>query len=308
MAGTKSGTLLVVDDEAEIREIIELHATALGYKVLEAGDGLMALEVIREHHVDVIISDLMMPRMTGLTLLTSLRREGYTQPFIFVTAYPSQDSTLQALRLGAFDYVEKPFAPDELEALISEAMRVSREIQKIGPAGPAPVPVGKDEKAAAKQIQKLRALRYSTDETGAVGPEAKREKLHELFVAETTPQLLFCEAAIKGMSDVDQRAIELGYLFRVSQAIAAAAEAIGESVIKDVADHAARFYTVLRVRPRAVSPEAIELAHEANVCLRLLVTEAGQGTVAGAQAAAKVRATLEEATRTIEEGRALIAS
>jgi CheY-like chemotaxis protein len=83
------GVLLVVDDEAEIREIIAMNAAPLGLDVLEAGDGHQAIEILKEHHVDVVISDLMMPRVSGLTLLTMLREERWAKPFIFVTAYPS---------------------------------------------------------------------------------------------------------------------------------------------------------------------------------------------------------------------------
>src|SRR6187455_2336086 len=99
MNAKAKGTLLVVDDEAEIREIVEMHVAPLGIRVIEAGDGQQALEAVRQHHVDVIVSDLMMPRMTGLGLLSALRDSGFMKPFIFLTAYPSQDSTLQALRL-----------------------------------------------------------------------------------------------------------------------------------------------------------------------------------------------------------------
>src|SRR4051812_21780003 len=94
-ASKAKGTVLIVDDEPEIRSIIAINAQKLGFQVVEAGDGAEAMQQLKKNAVDVIVSDLMMPKVTGLSLLSQLREEGYLQPFIIVTAYPSQDSTLQ---------------------------------------------------------------------------------------------------------------------------------------------------------------------------------------------------------------------
>ncbi len=271
METLSGGTLLVVDDEVEIREIIELYASTLGMKVLEAEDGDRALEILRAHHVDVIVSDLMMPRLTGLGLLEALRKEGFMQPFIFVTAYPSQDSTIQALRLGAFDYLEKPFDPEELGTLLTEALRVSLETQKLSPEKKKPQ--GSDETKALYEINRLKTLRF--DNAGQQPERDPKQKLLDHFVNEATPQLLFAEASIKNLMNESERAFELGYLFRVMQGIAAAADAVGERDVKRLSGAAERFYTVLRVKPRAMRGEFVELARRANEKLRELVASAG---------------------------------
>ncbi len=119
MTNQKSkATILLVDDESEIRDIMGILVSSLGCDFLEAGDGEEALEVLKKEHVDVIISDIMMPRMSGMTLLKILREEGNSDPFIFVTAYPSKDTTVQALRLGAFDFIEKPFDAEEIKQVV----------------------------------------------------------------------------------------------------------------------------------------------------------------------------------------------
>lgn len=266
------GTLLLVDDEAEIREIIEIHVSSMGFTVLEAGDGEQALEILKNHKIDVVVSDLMMPRMTGIALLTEMRELGFMQPFIFVTAYPSQDSTIQALRLGAFDYVEKPFDSEELKSLILEAVRVSQEMKQIGikdaPARKAPGSAGNQ---AICDIQKLKTLRYN--ETGVTGITSgqSKEKLLEMFVSEAMPQLLFCDAAIKGLTNAEERNFELGYLFRVMQAVATAAESIAAKAVVEFSTQAERLYTALRVRPRAINDESIDLAVRVNEMLKDLV-------------------------------------
>jgi DNA-binding response OmpR family regulator len=263
MDAKTQNTLLIVDDEAEIREIIQMHVAPLGLWAIEAGDGKEALDVVRQHHVDVIISDLMMPRVTGLALLSELRSSGLMQPFIFLTAYPSQDSTLQALRLGAFDYLEKPFEGDELRALISEAMRVSLEMQKLG------------VQPATNEIRKLRTLRFAEGQDEAATAAGSQKKLQEMLIAEATPQLLFCEAAIKGLANPDERTFELGYLFRVMQGIAVASDSIGAKHVTELARAAERYYTSLRVRPRAVTEAAIKLAQTANTALMQAVSTVG---------------------------------
>ena len=267
----EKGTLLIVDDEAEIREIIEINVSSLGYTVLEAGDGEQALEILRSHKVDVVVSDLMMPRMSGMSLLTEMRDNGFVQPFIFVTAYPSQDSTIQALRLGAFDYVEKPFDSEELKLLIAEAVRVSHEMKRLDVKGPTKPMQAANDSNALSEIRKLKTLRYTDSNSAVAKDDSSKERLLEMFVSEAMPQLLFCDAAIKGLENYDERSFELGYLFRVMQAIGTAADSIAAQNVVTVAREAERFYTALRIRPRAVNSNIIELAIRTNDVLKNLV-------------------------------------
>lgn len=275
MDAKSKGTLLVVDDEPEIREVVGLSIAPLGFTALEAQDGHQALDLIMKHPIDAIVSDLMMPKMTGIMLLSQLRERRFLQPFIFLTAYPSQDSTLQALRLGAFDYLEKPFEGEELRALVLEAMRVGTELNRLG----APrVDASKSEQAEG-EIQRLKALRYhaSTPTKAGESPEAR---LQELFVAEATPQLLFCDAAVKGLETPDQRSYELGYLFRVMQGIRSAAESVGAKRVAKLADAAERFYMALRVRPNLVTPAILDLAKQVQATLLDAVSKVGTAEIA----------------------------
>ncbi len=273
--------LLVVDDEPEIREIIAFCAQDIGFHVLEAGDGAQALEVVRSHHVDIVCSDLMMPRVSGITLLSHMRDEGRSQPFILLTAYPSQDSTIQALRLGAFDYLEKPFETEELKKLLNEALRVSREVSQIGSQGAGGEesfnPLAQDNFTEALQvINRLKALRYNNP-AASDNPQEERKKVVELFISEAIPQLVFCDGAIKNLESETNRAFELGYLFRVMQTIASAASAINEDPVAQFAKNAEHFYTALRVKPRSVRDDYIALASEANDVLRQAISSIGAG-------------------------------
>ncbi len=269
--GDLKGTILVVDDEPEIREIIELYASDLGLDVLEACDGKQAYEIINEHHIDVVVSDLQMPRMSGISFLEAIRDDGFNTPFIFVTAHPSRDSTVHALRLGAFDYLEKPFEKEQLQTLISEALRVSLEQQKIVES------TKKDESFAESQpdeaqlaIIKMRTLRYQENDGNAKNDHSKR-KIKELFVEEAEPQLMFCKASIEALTDVDNRSWELGYLLRVMKAVNIAAEAINEPALAETLAAAERCYTYLRIKPRSVTDKVLKVLRASHTAITYMV-------------------------------------
>lgn len=284
------GTVLLVDDEPDVREIIAMGIADPSIDVLEAGNGQEALDILKVHRVDAIISDLMMPRVSGLRLLTQLREQGATQPFIVITGYSSQETTLQALRLGAFDYIEKPFDSDDLHRILGEAIRVGKALNQ-SLARPSPSEQGTAE------IHRLRTLRYS--ESSPSGNDGANSNVQELLIAEATPQLLFCEAAIRGLADPETRVIELGYLFRVMQALATAAASADADALRQVAGAAALFYSTLRVRPRAVDETTVDLASRINAILLSLL--AGQGQ-APQKATSDLIRELSRATAELESG------
>lgn len=119
--------VLAVDDREDslkfLREyILEPH----GYKMLEARNGSDALAIAMEQKIDLIISDLVMPRMGGLELLESLREKGLDIPAILMTFHGSEGTAVRAFRLGARDYIIKPFAIDEMLNAIDRALTESR--------------------------------------------------------------------------------------------------------------------------------------------------------------------------------------
>lgn len=120
-------TVLAVDDREDslkfLREyVLEPH----GYQMIEARNGADALEITLTQKVDLIISDLVMPRMGGLELLESLREKGLDTPAILMTFHGSEGTAVRAFRLGARDYIIKPFAIDEMLGAIDRALTESR--------------------------------------------------------------------------------------------------------------------------------------------------------------------------------------
>jgi DNA-binding response OmpR family regulator len=113
--------ILVVDDEERIVHFLTTKLKASGYEVLTAGDGVKGLEQLHAQEPDLVVLDLLMPKMNGLEMLKELRSFS-TVPVIILTAKGADADRIKGLRLGADDYLPKPFNPDELVARI-EAIR-----------------------------------------------------------------------------------------------------------------------------------------------------------------------------------------
>ncbi len=120
-------TVLAVDDrEDSLRFLQEYVLEPNGYQMIEAQNGVQALEIIQQQAVDLIISDLVMPQMGGLELLETMREKGLEIPAILMTFHGSEGTAVRAFRLGARDYIIKPFAIDEMLNAIDRALTESR--------------------------------------------------------------------------------------------------------------------------------------------------------------------------------------
>ncbi len=124
--------VLVVDDETSMLEFLEYMLRKESFQVTATQEGAKALELIRGGaDIDLVISDLKMPDMDGLELLRRCREHDPEVPFIFITAYASSDTAIEALKLGAYDYITKPFQVEELQNLVKNALETSSLKKKI---------------------------------------------------------------------------------------------------------------------------------------------------------------------------------
>ncbi|MFQ5399466.1 MAG: response regulator transcription factor [Anaerolineae bacterium] len=114
--------ILIVDDEARMRRFIRMNMELEGYQVVEAENGLHALDQIRRHTPDLVIMDVMMPEMDGFETL-KLLREISTVPVILLTVKGDEEDKIHGLDLGADDYITKPFSPRELSSRVSAVLR-----------------------------------------------------------------------------------------------------------------------------------------------------------------------------------------
>lgn len=122
--------ILIAEDEERLRKIVVKYLASEGFRVLEAEDGVKALEVFNSYDIDLLILDVMMPKLDGWNVLKKVREDSAV-PVIMLTARDSEEDTLFGFRLGTDDYVTKPFRTGELvarvKALLNRAGKLNRE-------------------------------------------------------------------------------------------------------------------------------------------------------------------------------------
>lgn len=196
---TPKHTILAVDDEPHMRRLLEISLRQAGYRALSAGNGREALELIQQQQIDLVVSDLHMPGMNGLQLLEALRKQYERLPFIMVTAQGEIKTAVEAMKLGASDYILRPFELETLEIAIQKALAVNRiQLENaffkeasqpavtglIGNSAPM-----QSLKQMIQQVAPERATAFIVGETGT-GKELVAKALHDasprksqLFVA-----------------------------------------------------------------------------------------------------------------------------
>ena len=123
-------TILAVDDESIFRFLLETHLREAGFNPLTAANGLEALAIMERQPVDLIISDLVMPEMDGLALLEQVQKRHPGIPIIVITAHGSVETAVEAMRRGGYDYLEKPYNPDDLRLTINRALEYHRVVSE----------------------------------------------------------------------------------------------------------------------------------------------------------------------------------
>jgi DNA-binding NtrC family response regulator len=115
--------ILVVDDEPNLRRVLSAQLERDGYDVHTAEDGEQALAMLREHHIDLVITDLRMPKLDGMELLRRIVGMDEEPPVVMLTAHGTVDNAVEALKTGAFDYITKPFDQVEVRTIVRKALR-----------------------------------------------------------------------------------------------------------------------------------------------------------------------------------------
>ncbi len=130
MVTSRNGTVLVVDDEEIMRDILETLLTREGYTVRTAASGVEGLDMARALPFDAAIVDIMMPGLDGIATLDELKRIDEDLAVVIITAYGSIESAISAMKAGAFDYVTKPFKNDEVLVVVRNAMERRRLVHE----------------------------------------------------------------------------------------------------------------------------------------------------------------------------------
>jgi len=182
--------ILVADDEPSIRHVLSLVLTERGYDVRAVGDGEEALKELAARDYDVLLCDVRMPKLDGMQLLKAALPKWPGLTVVVMSAYGSQDLALEAVAAGAYDYVQKPFKPEEMVLVLRKAeerqrlVSENRRLRRGAAAEPLERLVGEGEamKSLRKQIQKLASVGTTVLVTGesGTGKELVARALHEL--------------------------------------------------------------------------------------------------------------------------------
>lgn len=127
----KKRRLLIVEDEPDLLEIMVEFCSSLTSQIQCAQDGVEALEILQSSKIDAVLSDINMPKKSGLQLLAELRSSGFETPFIFLSGYSDRDNVAQALKLGATDFIEKPFEQAKLLSVVDSALDLGAALNNL---------------------------------------------------------------------------------------------------------------------------------------------------------------------------------
>jgi DNA-binding response OmpR family regulator len=120
--GWDTMNILIVEDEQDIRELLEIHLSKEGYNIFTAEDGVQALNIFQNKDIDIALLDVMIPKIDGFEVLKKIR-ETSEIPVVFITAREEESDKIRGLGLGADDYVIKPFSPIEVTARVKAQLR-----------------------------------------------------------------------------------------------------------------------------------------------------------------------------------------
>ena len=127
----KMNRILVVDDSANTRKIIQRNLSEKGYKVFTTADVNNAIQILNSISIDLVITDLKMPKVSGIELIKHVRENNKDSEVIMITGYPSIESAVEAVKIGAQDYLTKPFTNEELFKAVKKALDKLKFSRKI---------------------------------------------------------------------------------------------------------------------------------------------------------------------------------
>jgi DNA-binding response OmpR family regulator len=235
--------VLIVDDEEDLRDILLMYVEEIGFKGICAENGEAGLAMALSNPVDVIISDLTMPKLNGISFLRQVREKGFKLPFIVLTGNGTKSTAMEAVRLGAFDFIEKPFVTGHLKALLTDAMEKSKSQQSI-------LSTGKKTVASEIRLPDLGADLGNSWDNGS-----SKEEFIELYDG----QLDFCKGSVKIVLDRTEQIKELGFLYRVIKSCSQAARHWHFYDLSSIAFELSELLLFYRAHPDSIRPENAQL-------------------------------------------------
>jgi two-component system, NtrC family, response regulator HydG len=200
-------TVLVVDDKDMMRDSLSLALARGGHKAVTTGDPAEAPALVRQHRPACVITDLKMPKMDGIELLQKIRAEQPDVPVVLMTAFATISTAVQAMRMGAFDYVQKPFESDEILMVVERAVEHTKLVTENqafranAEATPPKVLIGESEpmKAVRERIRQVAASSSATvliSGDSGTGKENVAQVIHSQSARSARPMVCLNCAAL----------------------------------------------------------------------------------------------------------------
>ena len=123
-------TILVIDDDPEIQDLITELLASPKRLILKSGSAMRGLEIVQNENIDLILTDINMPEMDGIEFIKKVQELHISVPIITITAYASTETAVQSLRAGAYDYLSKPFANEELLKIVENTLNAHTSFRK----------------------------------------------------------------------------------------------------------------------------------------------------------------------------------
>jgi DNA-binding response OmpR family regulator len=211
---TMATTVLVVEDEAHIRELVCLHMQTEGYACIPVGDGRQALQIAGGQKLDLIVLDLMIPGLDGLTVCRAIRREGQNRdvPILILTARREEADKVLGLESGADDYLVKPFSVRELVARAHALLRRARRVSAAAEAEPGAARVDVETRPMSMHGIEIDPARRQARVRGQE-VELTNQEFNLLLLLVEHPGIVFSRAALlskiwKGDTFVTERSVD----------------------------------------------------------------------------------------------------
>jgi two-component system, OmpR family, alkaline phosphatase synthesis response regulator PhoP len=183
--------VLVVEDDPAIRELLRLHLSIAGFEIDEIGDGRVALDRARSTAFDLLVLDVMLPNLDGITVCRAVRTEGANRDtsILMLTARDTESDKVLGLESGADDYLTKPFGIRELMARVGALMRRNKRVEEPGDAAPPPshAVTSRDITMDADRRQAL---------VRGVPVELTKQEFDLLYLLAARPGIVFSRAAL----------------------------------------------------------------------------------------------------------------
>ncbi|MBC7533414.1 MAG: response regulator [Oligoflexus sp.] len=260
-------SVLIVDDLIDTQELLAVYAKMNGFQAYTAFDGVEALDLMENESIDIVISDLFMPKLSGLSFLREVRKRGWKTPFVFATAYADKDSTIQAFSNGAYDYMLKPVKAEDFAKMLGQVSSYVRTMEKLGPQG------------AVKQLKNASKFTNVVHEMHAIKNSFSNESKEKVLTTATNenqwPEL---RIAASDLLNSNHKSFEwllrgknfnwdLSHLLRVSQSIERLCLQEGLLEAAKLANGMSEAVALLRSENHLINEARVEALRAANDCL-----------------------------------------